>query len=314
MWRCLLVPLAFGCLAAVPADAQQAGDLHVDYQMIAAGLHVADATADFGLGPWSYQVRLAYHTTGLIGFFYQGHQEVTVTGSWAENGPVPHEFLGEGVWRGQRRATVIDYHHGEPLIRTLEPPNEADREPVPANLRANTVDTLSALAELVRTVTRSGSCEATVHTFDGRTATLLSAHTVGVETLAPTGRSAFHGPALRCDFQSRVLAGFLSDASEQARQRPLHGSAWFASVVPGAGPLPVRLTVVTRWFGDATLYLTDAGYLTGASDQGVPGADPSGGSASAGGASAGSSARASAGISVNAAAVAAAPAAIAGVP
>ena len=301
MLRRVIPLLALAPLVAAPAHAEEAGDLHADYQIITAGLHVADATAEFGLGPWSYQVHLAYHTTGLVGFLYQGHQEVTVSGSWADNGPAPREFLGEGIWRGQRRVTAIDYHHGEPLLRTLEPPNEPNREPVPTELRANTVDTLSALAELVRTVTRSGGCEATVHTFDGRTATVLSAHTVGPETLEPTSRSTFSGPALRCDFQTRVLAGFLSDASEQARQHPLHGSAWFARIVPGAGPLPVRLTFETRWFGDATVYLTGAGYqgLPGADPSPVPGADPSL-----------SSARASAGTSSNAAAVAAAPAAI----
>jgi hypothetical protein len=68
----------------------------------------------------------------------------------------------------------------------------------------------------------------------------------------------FSGKALRCDFVEHVQAGFLM-GDDETRGRPLRGSAWLAQVVPGAMPLPVRLTLETGWFGDATLYLTQAG-------------------------------------------------------
>jgi hypothetical protein len=41
--------------------------------------------------------------------------------------------------------------------------------------------------------------------------------------------------------------------------KPLHGSAWLAQVVAGVPPLPVRMAFETRWFGDATMYLTGTG-------------------------------------------------------
>jgi len=294
MVRRLLTPLTTLALAlplAAPVAAEDAGDLHATYQTYAAGLHVADATAEFGFGRWSYQLRVAFHTTGLVGFFYQAHQVNSVTGSWTENSLAPHEYVLDGVWRDQQRTTQIEYHAGDPLVRTLVPPNGPERQTVPPDLQANTVDSLSALAGMIRTVALSGRCEGSVHTYDGRTATVLSAHTVGTETLEPTGRSMFSGPALRCDFESRILAGFLTDDSEEAHLRPLHGSAWLAPVVPGEMAIPVRMTIGTRWFGEPTVYLTSVG----------PGP-------------AASSERASAGTSVNAAAVAAAPAAIAGGP
>ena len=256
--RGVVTPLVLATLLAAPARAEEHGDVHAVYHAYAAGLHVANVEAGFGFGPMSYQVRLAYRTVGLAGFFYDVHQLNTVTGSWTNDRPAPREFCGEGIWRGLQRSTLIDYSHGQPLIRTLVPPNETDRQAVPADLQTNTVDTLSALAELMRHVAATGSCDGTVHTYDGRRATEATSRTVGFETLAPTERSMFSGKALRCDFKERILAGFLVGDGETQR-RPLHGSAWLAQVVPGAMPLPVRLTMETRWFGDATMYLTEAG-------------------------------------------------------
>ena len=188
-----VIPLVLAVLVAAPAFAADDGDVHATYHTYAAGLHVANVKAGFGLGPWSYQVQLAYHTTGLIGFFFRGHQVNTVTGSWDDAQPAPHEFFGDGVWRGLHRITLIDYDRGMPLIRSLVPPNETERQKVPPDLRANTVDTLSALAELMRNVASSGRCETTVRTYDGRRVTEVVARTVGTETLAPTDRSTFSG-------------------------------------------------------------------------------------------------------------------------
>jgi len=256
--RGLVTPLVLATLLASPGRAEEPGDIHAVYHAYAAGLHVADVEAGFGFGPWSYQVRLAYRTVGLAGFFYDGHQLNTVTGSWTDDRSAPHEFSGEGIWRGLHRHTLIDYNQGQPRIRSLVPPNEIERQVVPSDLQTNTVDTLSALAELMRHVAASGSCDGTVHTYDGRRATEAASHTVGIETLAPTARSMFSGKALRCDFQERMLAGYLV-GDDETQRRPLRGSAWLAQVVPGAMPLPVRLTLETRWFGDATMYLTEAG-------------------------------------------------------
>ncbi|MDR3538591.1 MAG: DUF3108 domain-containing protein [Acetobacteraceae bacterium] len=256
MMRPVLAVLAAAVplLGISPARAAD-GELHASYDTYAAGLDVAEVEAGFGLGPWSYQVRLAYHTTGFVGFFYRGHQFNEVDGSWREDEPVPTEFSGEGEWRGQSRLARIDYRNGHPQIRTLVPPNEAEREVVPDALQANSIDTLSALADLIRHVADTGRCETVVHTYDGRRATEITAVTVGEEVLAPTSRSSFSGPALRCDFTGQMVAGFKFNDDQSADRKPLHGSAWLARVVPGAPPVPVRMTFETRWFGTTTMYL-----------------------------------------------------------
>jgi hypothetical protein len=246
---------ALPLLAAVPASAAS-GEISATYATYARGLDVAEVEAGFGMGPWNYQVRLAYHTTGLVGFFYRGHQFNEVSGSWLKDAPDPKSFFGEGTWRGEDRVARIDYLDQRPTVKELVPPNEAEREAVPAALQANSIDTLSALAELMRHVADAHRCETTVHTYDGRRATEITARTVGMETLEASHGSSFSGPALRCDFTGRMLAGFRFSGDRESDERPLHGSAWMADVAPNAPPMPVRMTFETHWFGDATMYMT----------------------------------------------------------
>ena len=256
----LAIAVLLAALGQVPASrAQTVTQLHAGYDIYARGLDVAELEAGFGIGPRGYQMQMAYHTTGLVGMLFHGRQLSTVEGLWAGERPVPLRFMGDGVWRGQPRRTLIDYVRGQPAIRTLLPPNEVEREPVPPELQANTVDTLSALAMLMRNVQDSGRCEASVNTFDGRRLAKISARTGGEEALESTSRSIFSGRALRCDFEGMQLAGFVKDADQDELRRPQHGSAWLAQVMPGAPRLPVRITFETRWFGPATMYLVKAG-------------------------------------------------------
>ena len=255
---CRAVVLLLLSLLAAPASAQQIAQVQLAYDTYAAGLEVMQMHAVFGLGPWNYRIDVDYHTTGLVGLLYHGHQTNTVRGLWDSEHAQPLEFFGEGAWRGQQRRTLIDYDHGLPQIRDLQPPQATEREPVPSELQRNTVDTLSALAQLIRKVEQGKSCETAVHTYDGRRVLDVVAHTGGAEKLAPTGRSIFSGATLRCDFEGRELAGFLLGEDDPEHRQPLHGSAWLAPMLPGAPPLPVRIAFQTRWFGWATMYLTAA--------------------------------------------------------
>lgn len=253
-----LIPIAFaGVLAFSPAALAQKPDaLQLTYATYAAGLHVAAVQADLMLASYDYQVRVGYHTTGLIGFFDHGRQSNRVDGIWQAGLPEPRQFSSHGVWHGKKRATLIDYRDGDPLVRILQPP-DTKRQPVSASLRYHSMDALSALVLLMHQAAATRQCDASVRTFDGRRVTLLTAHSVGWERLPHIGRSDYSGPALRCDFTSRVLAGFKRDKNAKD-QPPLRGTVWFATAIPGEPPLPVRLRFKTAWFGYATTYLTGA--------------------------------------------------------
>jgi hypothetical protein len=250
-----LLSFLLPCASFAQAPAQPAVSFHASYETYAAGMHVAQVETGLSFGARTYQASLGYHTTGMVGFFFRGHQFDLASGSWDGIRAKPSRFVGEGSWRGIDRQVEIEYHDGKPIIRQLMPPNDAEREPVPDTLQANTIDTVSALVELIRVVNSTGRCETAARTFDGRRAVEIEAHTAGEEMLEPTSRSSFAGKALRCDFAGRMQAGFLFGDDRERDSRPMHGSAWLAPLA-GGPRLPVRMAFETKWFGESTMYLT----------------------------------------------------------
>ena len=85
--------------------------LHATYETYAAGIHVAEVETGFSFGPWDYQMSLGYHTTGMVGFFFRGHQFDQVDGAW--QGPARRTSLSlsakasGAAWIGWRRSTII---------------------------------------------------------------------------------------------------------------------------------------------------------------------------------------------------------------
>ncbi len=249
--------LCAATLAALPATAQQA-PVGLTYSVYFSGFDVADMQAGFTLSPQTYQVHLSYQITGAIGALFSGHGSSTVDGHFQGDAAEPRELFSSGQMRGRTRVTQIDWQDGHPRIVQLLPPLEPEREPVPVADQAHTIDSLSAMAVLLHRVWTSGRCEGDARTFDGRWLSDVAAKTVGEESLDQTSRSIFHGVALRCDIEGRQLAGFWRDADETALHKPHHASVWFARLAPGGPLVPVRITIETRGFSDATMYLTAA--------------------------------------------------------
>lgn len=245
------------CLALmlVPA-AVRAETVTAHYAAYAAGLNVIVMDATFELTPAQYRLQLDYRTTGTFGVFVRSQQSTIVQGIFAAGRAAPRRFASSGLLRGEQRVTEIDYRDGQPVVRQLVPPSAKERETVPVEQQRGTIDTLSAMAQLLSQVSRTGRCDGMVQTFDGRRLASLRSWTVGMTPIPASSVSSFSGPALHCEFEGRQLGGFMLDEDRERLQQPQRGSAWFAAVSPGGPMLPVRISFHTRWFGDATMYLT----------------------------------------------------------
>jgi hypothetical protein len=247
-----LLPLLGLCLGAVlgacPAAPARAEPLLAQYEVRAAGITVMRVEATLDLDGPQYLVRTRIRTTGLVGLFSSGDQVTTAEGRWQGAEPIPAHYRVEGAWRGTRRRVVMDWDTpGIPRLSAIEPPNETEREAVPDALQRGTMDALSALAKLTRAVAETGRCDLQAAVFDGRRRADYSARTSGFAPL-PAG-SAWSGQALRCGFESRVIAGFRDDLDPEEARRPQPATAWMAAVAPGRPPLPVLIEMPSRWFG-----------------------------------------------------------------
>lgn len=240
-----------GPLGPLPAQAEP---LVARYEVRAAGLTVMQVEALFDLERPNYLVQTRIRTTGLAGVFSNSNQITSTEGSWRGTDPLPARYRVEGIWRGGKRVVVMDWvAPGQPVVRAIEPPNEAEREPVPPNLQRDTMDALSALAKLTRTVARTGRCDAEAAVFDGRRRADYSVRTEGREMLAPEG--GFGGEALRCAVEVRLVAGLRGDQDPVEARKPQPATAWLARALPDRGPIPVRIELPSRWFGTIRVIL-----------------------------------------------------------
>jgi hypothetical protein len=251
----------FAALIALPAHAEQAATPvssgEFAYAGYIAGFNVFDVHAAVELRQDGYQLGLSFRTVGLVDAVLHGDMLSHSQGVWRPGRVVPQHYRSGGLWRGTRRAADIEYPDGQPHIVTLVPEQDAPREPVPEAMRQNTADALSSMAFLLHTVATTGRCEGQLNTFDGRRVTTVSTHTIGIEILPLESRSAYAGPALRCDMEGRQIAGFPLDAGpDDMLRKPQHSSVWLATLQPGLPPVPVLMSFEIRILGHMTLYVT----------------------------------------------------------
>jgi len=239
------------------ALAQERAPVQLNFSVYAAGLHVVEIQSGVDLRDSGYRVDLSYHTVGLFGLVFHSEIHSVVQGVWAGAGLMPQRFTSWGTMRGSQRQTLIDYVKGQPIVRTLEPAIDTERDPVPAAMQHDTIDTLSAMVLMVRQVASTGRCDGHATTFDGRRLADIVSRTVGDEYLPDEGRSSFSGMALRCDLEGRQLGGFQHDVDAEELHKIQHSTAWLARLVPGGAKLPVRVMFETRFFGHGTAYLTE---------------------------------------------------------
>lgn len=246
--------LALGLLIVVPAA--RADTWHATYDAYVAGANAMRLTSTINLSQAGYRMDVQARTLGVLDLFVGSRQSTQVDGLWHGVTARPRQFRAEGVWKGERRATLIDYHAGSPTIRELVPA-ERQHEHVPVAARQNALDRLSPLASLARQIGHSGRCDATATTFDGRRLEETASRTGGWDELPASKLSIFAGRALRCEIELRVTAGFAADEDRAHAGRVRHAQVWVAAAAPEAPILPVRFRLDVGWLGSADVYLSD---------------------------------------------------------
>ena len=241
--------------AAAPARAET---IAATYTVHAAGLTVMEINATLDITEQGYAVEFRSRMRGLVSAFASGQSTTRVEGVWEGNTARPRRYVSEGTWRGEPRRTVLEWPGGQPVIRAMLPANQDEREPVPDALQRNTIDNLSAIAQLIRQVRRDGNCTGAVRVYDGRRLSELAARSQGREQFPPS-RDEWSGIALKCAFEGRFLAGYRKGEDVEAARRPQTGTAWLAEVTPGRPPIPIRIDHASRWMGTLSARLASFG-------------------------------------------------------
>ena len=240
-------------LAGAHAPAACASVLH--YTARLRGIAFFDVTYCLALDHAGYQAVINARTLGPAEWLVHGRVAGRALGSIEGDIVKPHTYAEYGRISGQSYALSLDYPSGDPVVRSVSPPPETYRQPVPTAALTGAIDGMSAIALETLVVTRTGVCQGAALVFDGRQLRRLSTQTGGHDTLTRSARLDFAGSALRCDTASVMLAGFFKNKAVPPQARPRFSKAWLAPLVPGGPALPVRFTFDADLLGDIVVDL-----------------------------------------------------------
>ena len=246
--------LALMCAAAGPAEAAQS-DLMLAYDVRYGGVTVMKVEARLNLAAGSdrsYAVALEGRTVGLLNTVKPIIFTATSKGVSSKGGFQPALYATTTVKRDKRKGLSIAFTpNGTPVTQFI-PADDAEELP-PAALLEGIVDPASAFLGLVRSVAETAACSGTAGVFDGKRRYDVTFTSLPRETLQKTSHSPYAGEARRCRVKLRPLHGF-----KPGKRRPLDGTElWFADVLDGAPPLPVRIETEIS-LGAVRLELTSA--------------------------------------------------------
>ena len=259
------------CLGGTPAPPAGASILH--YTVRLHSIPLLAASFCFRLDQGGYEAAVLGRTVGLVDMLTHGRSEIHVEGAVDASGHVhPRAYTERSRLSGDEYGVTIDYPAGDPVLRVETPPQDKYRLPIPPTETVHAIDGVSALVVQSLAASR-GVCAGDTRVYDGRQVGMLSLRGGAVERLAANGRSVFQGEALRCETQSRILAGFPKDQPVASQSKPMRGKLWLAAVPEGGPVVPVRMVFDAKFFGDIVVQLDGASRATA---QGCGGAGWSG--------------------------------------
>jgi hypothetical protein len=214
------------------------------------GVPLLDLSMCLQVGTTAYTASINARTVGVAEFLAHGRAQGHVSGLVDGTSLKPQAYEERSRLSGQDYAIDIDYPADNPVLRLQTPPQAKDRLPVPSGELAGAIDGLSAVALESLVATRTGGCQGAVLVYDGRQLRRATTHTGGHEILPQTAHAIYAGPALRCDTQSVMLAGFLKADAVGPQSRPRYSKVWLAPVVAGGEDVPVRVLFDADILGD----------------------------------------------------------------
>jgi hypothetical protein len=194
------------------------------------------------VAPSDYAMDVEMETVGIVDLLFSWRANQATRGAMTSAQVSPRSFKSASEFRGRRQD--IDLGYGpQGLDReriegsTVDP---SEREEVPAELRRDTVDPLSAVVQVSRRLVAGGSCAGTARIFDGVRRYDLNYEDLGERELEDGEK--FTGRARLCRATMVPIGGFWRPRDREPDSLH-HIDAYWAAPWPGADPVPVKLAV-----------------------------------------------------------------------
>lgn len=255
-----LIAAAFslGVASSVPASASEDAALSLDYEAYFGGFHVVSARTTIRREGSEYEVQGEARARGLLDWYAGWKGRAISEGSLGDGLTVsPEVHRNEGEWRGATRRNVLTFlPDGTVEVEQESPPDPNKLSPIPEDSIAGTVDPISAIMALARTMEVAGDCTGTIPIYDGRRRYDLSVTQGGAKTFEANDYSIFQGEAVACEVVFERIGGFRLEPSKY-QQTARDRIVWVAQPLDGVPPIPVRIEVDTD-YGVLLVHLTAA--------------------------------------------------------
>ncbi len=235
------------------------------YQVYAGGVHVIAADLDLSLTNKTYQADLNAQTRGFLGKLvpWRGSFATQGRGNHAHLMPIEHRSVS--TWK-EKDDTAIYRYDARGAFKSLKLTDDGvDKTPknIDPALTRQTVDILTATLRMMQNVDAAKACAGKSDVFDSRRRFTLAFAPQGVETLKPSKRSFYTGPAYKCTVEvtpkggawKKKPRGWLS-IQEQGRKKGTLPTMWVARVQDDLPPVPVRIMMKTD-YGTLFMHLSD---------------------------------------------------------
>ena len=217
------------------------------------GVKIGWAEAEIATAQERYSANLKMETGGLVGWFVEWRHASASVGA-AGPALAPDRYGNAAFWKEKERYIEVGFQDGLAEIAEANPhPVEDENRPaVPADLRQGSVDPLTAIVAVGRTIDQTGSCKTEMGVFDGRRRYLLKVMDEGETEIGRSRYAPYGGDVRKCTFVFERVAGFKKKNSNE----PTQGRAYFRRVNEDAPIMPVQIAAETK-YGAAILHLRE---------------------------------------------------------
>ena len=230
-------------LAGSPhAGAASESDLALRYDVYYSVLRVLRIESRWRIEQDAYDVQSTMESVGLVGALFPWSYRSEVQGRIEGGRLAPDRFQSRSEFHGKIQQVELRYEGADPVVGKLE----AFTDDVPPELRTGTIDPLTEITALAHDLAHGEGCAGTRHVFDGVRRYDTVYEDLGEQTLKPSRRDAYHGPARVCRSHIRPIAGFWK-SKDQRNEALTQVTAWL---------MPVRLEVAGPR-GDLEIHLGD---------------------------------------------------------
>jgi hypothetical protein len=257
-WIVGVIALTTGALAQTSeVDAAENAAARLTYEAYYGGISAVEIEAKISVSGGAYELSTSGKSIGFLEYLFPFQSHAHGTGP-LETRSGAREFAITSSYRGKSRRIKGSTKPEAAPVWTVEPPIPLDeRDPVPDDLRMDSLDPMAAVVAAATRASPQDACGGTARVYNGKVRTDVHLNHLGSEVLSANRFSSYSGPAEKCEARYETLAGAYKKSWFGSDTPPPVIQFWIAQVDGSRFWIPVRVEASTE-IAKVLVHLTNA--------------------------------------------------------